>query len=253
MCTSTATVTGNDTRGRRAVLPRESPQRLPSDKPTGRTTPTAQRTISPSLDAAPLAHGAAWKRTWKHQMAAAGNRRAWLGRGRPANASIWQRRAVAGSGAADFPRERSLVQAQPCDRWWAIGMIHCRLRYPARLQDLKTDERENGRWRHRRSARHHGVPGLVGERVDLLPGSFVLPGPYPKGGGDQVWRLIFPAPASIGGDHSAGGRASVSDCGTPSSISFARSISALSSAPRSTAMFVSHSQTSRMIPAANEP
>lgn len=51
----------------------------------------------------------------------------------------------------------------------------------------------------------------------------------------------------------AGGRSRVSGAGTPSAISFARSISAFTSAPNSRATLVSHSQTSRMIAAANEP
>jgi hypothetical protein len=51
----------------------------------------------------------------------------------------------------------------------------------------------------------------------------------------------------------AGGRLSVSRSGVPSAIWFERSICALISAPRRRARFVSHSHTSKMIAAANEP
>ena len=56
-----------------------------------------------------------------------------------------------------------------------------------------------------------------------------------------------------GGVYPRAGRSSVSASGTPSDSSFARSISAFTSAPNSRATFVSHSQNRRMIAAANEP
>jgi hypothetical protein len=110
----------------------------------------------------------------------------------------------------------------------------------------------------REKLRAYGMPEEAAGAGDECLHRAILPSTSDSTGrASAATGTLFELPDCDGGlepsGQSAGGRLSVWGSGTPSSSSFSRSISALTSAPNSKATLVSHSQTSRMIAAANDP